>query len=304
MKCSGKSLLLPLNVSTLLVFAVTVILTFFAELGGSDIFLSTTAEVFSRYENVFRKARWSIYVFVFIYALQPLWLIFSLTLFCRKGPDGPLYLHPVLFTSTFYWVHILGDLFYISWLFLIDREALELAFVFLLGSVLCYYACLALSYRTRFEHKAELQTKERNIDNVLFILFVENGIAAFATWILSNALFTLAMVMTARSSTPLDPVTAGCVVLVIFIVLLTVIDITDIFVFRKFSEYTFSTYVTKLLIIISVTAANIGRTNLNTILILIPLGMEISFFLVKIIIVAMDKMERSLRMHVNEEGCH
>ncbi|XP_046576995.1 uncharacterized protein LOC124284909 [Haliotis rubra] len=209
MKRSDKSLLLPLNVSTLLVFVVTVILTVFAELGGSEIFLSTTADVFSVYENVFRKARWSIYVFVFIYALQPLWLIFSLTLFCRKGPHGPLYLHPVLFTPAFFWVHILGDLLYISWLFLLDREALELAFVFLLGSTICYYACLVISYRTRFENKLELETKGRNVDNVLFIIFVENTIAAFATWLLSNALFTLAMVMTARSSTPLDPVTAG-----------------------------------------------------------------------------------------------
>ncbi|XP_046576737.1 uncharacterized protein LOC124284680 [Haliotis rubra] len=190
MKCSGKSLLLPLNVSTLLVFVLSVILTFFAELGGSDIFLTTTVDVFNLYNNVLRKARWSIYGFISIYALQPLWLIFSLTLFCRKGPDGPLYLHPVLFKPAFFWVHILGDLLYISWLFLLDREALELAFVSLLG----------------FENKIELQKQGRNVDNLLFILFVENAIAAFATWILGNTLLTLAMVMSARSSTPLGPV--------------------------------------------------------------------------------------------------
>ncbi|XP_046345897.2 uncharacterized protein LOC124126499 [Haliotis rufescens] len=293
MKWSGTSLIL-LNVLTLLVFVVTVILTFFAELGGSDIFLDTTNNVSNLNNNVFRKARWSIYVFAFIFALQILWLIFSLTLICRKGPEGPLYLHPVLFTPAFFWVHILGDLLYIGWLFLLDRQALELAFVFLLGSELCYYACLVLSYRTRFEHKLELQKQGRHVDNVLFILFVENAIGAFAIWILGNALFTLAMVMTSLSSTPLGPVAGGCVSLGFLIVLLTTLDIVDIFVVRKFSEYTFSTYIAKLIIIVSVVDANIGRTNLNTILTLIPLGMEISFFLVKIIIVAMDKIKHSV----------
>ncbi|XP_067687168.1 uncharacterized protein [Haliotis asinina] len=293
MKCSGKSLLLPLNVSTLLVFAVTVILTFFAELGGSDIFLTTTVDVFNLYNNVLRKARWSIYGFISIYALQPLWLIFSLTLFCRKGPDGPLYLHPVLFKPAFFWVHILGDLCYISWLFLTDREALELAFVFLLGSSICYYVCLTLSYRTRLKHKLVLQNQGRSVDNLLFILFVENSIAALATWILGNTLFTLAMVMTARSSTPLGPVAGGNVALVILIGLVTALDITDIFVIRKFTEYTYTTYIAKFIIIGSIVDENIGRTNLNTILTLIPLGMEISFFLVKIIIVVMDKLKHS-----------
>ncbi|XP_046345901.2 uncharacterized protein LOC125371785 [Haliotis rufescens] len=231
------------------------------------------------------QGTWSAYIFIAVFAWQALWILYSLTLHCRKGPNGSHIDHPYLFSTLFLLVYILGLLLYISWLFLLDREALELAFIVILGSTVCFAICIGRAHLQLYRSRFDLAKQGRRYDDVLFRLFVSNGVSAMFTWSLSHAVNSLSKVIAFRSVSPLGPSTASTIAFSIMILTVVVLSMIDVACNELYTRYTFGSDITRIIIYSAITDNNFGITKVNTIMFILILGITLGIVAIKIALI-------------------
>ncbi|XP_067687165.1 uncharacterized protein [Haliotis asinina] len=231
------------------------------------------------------QGTWSAYIFIAVFIWQALWILYSLTIFCRKDRNCSHIGHPVLFPSLFLGLYTLGLVLYISWLFLLDREALELAFVVIFGSTVCFAICSGRAHLQLYRSRFDLAKQDRRYDDILFRLFVSNGVAGMFAWSLSHAVNSLSKVIGFRSVSPLGPSTASTIAFSLMIVIVVVLSMVDVACNELYTRYTFGSDVVRITIYSAITDNNFGLTKANTIMILLILGITIGIVVTKIALI-------------------
>ncbi|KAG8584096.1 hypothetical protein GDO81_008682 [Engystomops pustulosus] len=188
-----------------LTLAVYIVMVAFNAGAGSglmkDVFLQRVGNLSDKFNTNITPAGWTFMIWNVIFAWQFLWLGYVLAGICRR--------------------------------FLIP------ALVFLGAIALTNHIVLFISYRALYLH-GEWFDKQRRVDLWLIRIFVQNGIAVYATWTTIASLLNFAVALTYNGNIPNGTSTTVCLSLLAFEVLLWFI--LENFLFDKYVRYTLTVY--------------------------------------------------------------
>lgn len=206
------------------------------------MYLSQTEAVSDKYFTSLTPAGWTFSIWSFIYSWQVIHCIYSLTLICRKSPEGiPLYRQPGHIHYSFYIVYIFNGAFNTCWIFIFDREILELAFVFLCFITVTLYICGVLLCKYLHDSAPYLTANGGSKEIWLTRLLPLNGVAFYGTWVTLASLLNFGLVLQYRAN--VDPDVCSWVVLVLITLELIGWFVLETFVFDKYLRYCFSQYI-------------------------------------------------------------
>jgi hypothetical protein len=116
-------------VVTLVLFAVTLFINYYASTGGiSDL---DVGEVSDKYELEITPASWTFSIWAFIYIWQALWIIYLIILTCKYEMDR------IIFGPVFWLFYNLANIFNFIWIIVWVNEAVIAAAIFLIGIAVC-----------------------------------------------------------------------------------------------------------------------------------------------------------------------
>lgn len=256
----------------------------------SGIFLSTTGNLSNKYNLEITPSGSTFSVWGLIYFWQAAWLIYALTLICRRNANGYLYVTPPVIPIIVYAIYISNLILNIAWLFTFDRESFVLSCIILFLIPITLFIMLFFCARAFTECAKELITSGAGCIDIWFArLFVHNGIAVYAGWTTVASLLNLGICLvyiTGLSNS------AGCsICLGVLTVELIVLFIIENFIFEKLFRYIFAQYFTLLAGTIGSYQQNFSTASqTNAIWIAILLSMVVVFFIFKV--------ARSIYMHI------
>ncbi|XP_071103423.1 uncharacterized protein [Haliotis cracherodii] len=291
------TLLQAFAILVLPVFLVTVIFNILAGLPdtGAFVFLTTTTAISDRFISQITPVGFTFIIWGLVYVWQLVWIIYELTLLCRKSASGePLFLKPILLTTAFFGIYILSLVLNVFWLFMFDRELIGLAFVTLAGISVTLYICLGLSYLAMYKNRFILSNQSRRVDIVLISIFVHNGLALYAAWTTVATFINMAIVITYQSLPPIDPGTASTIALGFLAAVIIIYVAVDLSVFDKYTRYTFTPYPVVIWAFVGIIARGYNLLDANTIFVLVLLALTVVAFLVKIALAIYRAMTQPL----------
>ena len=233
---------------------------------------ATTGEVSSKFYLEITPAGWAFSIWGLIYIWQAAWIIYSLTLLCRK--DAPNVISPVLLV-----IYSLASAVNASWVVVWSHEWIQIC-AFLLFSISFFlYATLAKSYAT-----VNLATKGVNkTDFIVTQVLVHNGIALYATWCTIASLLNLAMAITYYHGVHQDVAsTISLVILALEVIVWFTLENT---ILDKYVRYTLSIYPVVIWALSASINKNWDAAKRNSIISVVLLAVAVTLFVVRIVIV-------------------
>ncbi|XP_067950186.1 uncharacterized protein [Watersipora subatra] len=233
-----------LIIAQILVFALTLTFNYLSS-GGTDtsgIYMNRTGDIANKYVTKLSLSGWTFTIWIFIYIWQSIHCIYCLTLICRKNKDGvPLYRQPGHIHFSFYIVYMLNNAFNIAWVFIFDRELLELSVIFICLITFTLYICGVIVCKYLYEAGSYLSSTGNYKDIWLTRLITLNGVAFYGTWCTLASLLNFSIVLQYRAT--LDADTCAWVIVGIITFELVVWFVLETFVFDKHLRYCFSQYI-------------------------------------------------------------
>jgi len=211
----------------------------FASQADGTLFLNKTGDLSDVYAVEITPAGWTFSIWGFIYTFEMLWVVYSLTLLCRKHEQlrKPLFI-PVSVLV----INILSCGLNVGWLISFDRQEIVLAFVILVVYSCAYYVMLGLAYRALDKSCVQLVQQGQTKDVWLTRALLHNGLAIQATWVTVATLLNLCMVMQYKADPSVGMTDAATVALSILALEIVVFAATDLFYLDRYSRYTFTPY--------------------------------------------------------------
>ena len=268
----------------LIVFIVVLVLNYasrdpthgpFSHLFGN----ATTGEVSDKFYIEITPAGWAFAIWALIYIWQAAWIIYSLTLLCRK--DAPNVISPVLLV-----VYSLASVVNASWIVVWSHEWIQISSFLLFAISFFLYGTLAKSYRT-----VNLGTKRiPKRDFIATQVLVNNGVALYATWCTIASLLNLAMAITYFHGVDQDVAsTISLVILALEVVVWFSLENT---ILDKFVRYTLSVYPVVIWALSASINKNWDPAKRNSIISLILLAVACTLFVTRVVIVVWREQKK------------
>lgn len=243
---------------------------------------ATTGEVSDKFYIEITPAGWAFSIWGLIYAWQTAWIIYSLTLLCRKST--PEVISPVLLLS-----YAVSSVVNIGWLIVWSRELIQTSSVLLFTISFLLYGTMATSYATV---NIEARAVSR-LDFVLLQVLVNNGLALYTTWCTIASLINLTMAITYAHGVAQD--VASTIALVILAVEIIVWFSLENTILDKFVRYTLTIYPVVIWALSASINKNWDPAKRNSIITVILLAMACTLLLVRIAIVVWRQMKQKSR---------
>ena len=128
-----------------------------------------------------------------------------------------------------------------SWIFIFDRELLELSFVFLCFITFTLYICGVIVCKYLYEAGSYLSSTGNYKDIWLTRILILNGVAFYGTWCTLASLLNFSIAIQYRANVDAD--TCAWISLAFITVELVAWFILETFVFDKHLRYCFSQYI-------------------------------------------------------------
>lgn len=256
-----------------------------ASFGTSGLFLNSTGDISYKYYLEITPSGWTFSIWGVIYIWEAVWIIYSIVNIFRKTEQGPLYLNPIVLSPVFFLIFTLNMCLNLAWLFLFDRQVIEVAFVCLFFIAFTLYICLFFSYRNLDRNLGTLAKYSPN-DIWLIRIFVQNGISTYATWTTIATLLNLAMTIAYRSDPAIPQSTASTVALSFLLVEITVFVVFDFFFLDRYTRYTLTPYCVIVFALTGSIAKNYTDGARNSIFTAILLAIAIALLIVKCVLCA------------------
>jgi len=210
------------------------------------LFKNLTNEIARKNEVSITPAGWTFSSWGIIYTWQILWLLFNVVLiFVKDKNNQPLYRSPVVLS---FWFHLFisaNFILNIIWLFVWDNRDLTGAFLVLFFMTAVLYVAIVISHKNIYDAEEELQSSKWVI--WLYRIFVNNGLAFYATWISVATSLNIAIAITYTWTEPTGQEywidISGVIGLSVVAVLLFGYFLMDIYFFEKYLRFTFSPYI-------------------------------------------------------------
>ncbi|XP_069090345.1 uncharacterized protein [Pleurodeles waltl] len=279
-------------------FALYIVMVAFNAGAGSGtfkgIFLQSVGNISNKFDTEFTPAGWTFALnWNTIFIWQFLWFGYSLSGLCRRNENGWMYMKPDLLPIWFYIVWMLNNALNIGWLFLWDREYIIPALVFLAFIAFTNYCVLIISYRALYINGMWLQ-KSKKVDLWLIRIFVQNGIAIYATWTTIATLLNFAVVLT--YSGDVSNATSTTAALAILALELVLWFILENFAFDEYVRYTLTVYP----VVICALSGSLNKhfvssdPGRNNIFLAVLLAVACAAFLIRLILVLWRHFKRPL----------
>ena len=233
---------------------------------------ATTGEVSDKFYIEITPAGWAFSIWGLIYTWQGAWIIYSLTLLCRK--DAPDVISPVLLVF-----YILASVVNVSWIIVWSHEWIQLSCFLLFAISFFLYTTLTKSYMT-----VNLGTKGvPKRDGIATQILVNNGIALYATWCTIASLLNLAMAITYFHDVDQDVAsTISLVILALEVVVWFALENT---ILDKYVRYTLSIYPVVIWALSASINKNWDPAKRNSIISLLLLAVACTLFVARVVIV-------------------
>lgn len=274
-----------LIISNFLVFCVTLVINYLSSQPGlaPGLYESNTGAISDAYNTALTPAGWTFTIWAFIYIWQLVHIIYSHTLLCRRTPEGEyMYMSPAHLHPAFYIVFLVNCLLNLAWIFLFDRQYMEVAFVFLLAIACTLYASGAIVCWSLSKAGAALERLHRVKDIWLTRILVLNGLAFYGTWCTIATLLNLSIVVQYRAY--VDGTTVAWLCLGILTAEIGVWFILETFIFDRHLRYCFSQYIVLPIAIGGVLSKNYDPEVAHMQYVLFLLALSLALGLVKVIV--------------------
>ncbi|XP_078543640.1 uncharacterized protein LOC144828906 [Lissotriton helveticus] len=281
---AGNVFLVALIVLSFLSFLCMVFFNALSATSFEGLYLSSAANVSSRYYLEITPAGWTFSIWSVIYIWNGLWLVYALTTLCRRNQLGYVYFAPRVLPPSFFLIWIFNNLCNIGWLFLWDREFLIPALVFIALIPITCFAMMAISYINCYKHGAWLSVNSP-VDLWCTRIMVHNGLATYATWTFIASLINFGLVL--KYEGKVDDFIASIIVLCSVLFGFLTWFILETFIFEKYVRYTFTIYPVGIVALFGVLTSKDISQGLSTtgILTAFLLSLTIVFCLVHLILI-------------------
>ncbi|GAB1610504.1 uncharacterized protein LOC115221566 [Argonauta hians] len=207
----------------------------------SSLFNQTISEVSRKYSSSITPAPQTFIIWSVIYLWQVIWLVYGMSLVCRRQSGNLLYVFPPILTTTFYFAYAANNVFTIAWTFVWTRELLGVSLAMLVGAVLCLYLSLYCVFKNLYKFLNLLYKEGLGTDVWLMRLVVQNGLAMYATWSTFATLLNFTIVL--FEDFGIDKNMAGTVTLALAALFMLLWFMLDCIILDKYVRYTFTPYV-------------------------------------------------------------
>ncbi|GAB1610503.1 uncharacterized protein LOC115221323 isoform X1 [Argonauta hians] len=272
-------------VATLLLFIITAIFNAFASQPqySSGIYTTTTGNVSDFYPTRITPAGWTFGIWGFIYCWMILWIIYSVVcIFLKAGFDTYVYTSSIFMPCIFFFIYCINLLLNISWLILWDRKLFVISLFVALFMFISAVTCICISaYVLARNIDIITEYKQFFLQGWLIRLFVHNGIAFYAGWLLVAT--TLNLDIALRYSWEVDPTTSDYTAIITVLVIICMWFLLDIIALDKYSRYLFSEYIVFIVAFCGVFYKQVSTESYDSIEILITVCLSASgvFFIIK-----------------------
>lgn len=243
---------------------------------------ATTGEVSDKFYIEITPAGWAFSIWGLIYAWQTAWIIYSLTLLCRKST--PEVISPALLL-----IYGVSSVVNIGWLIVWSRELIQTSSVLLFAISFLLYGTMAISYAT-VNIEARAISKR---DFILIQVLVNNGLALYTTWCTIASLINLTMAITYAHGVAQD--VASTIALVILAVEIIVWFSLENTILDKFVRYTLTIYPVVIWALSASINKNWDPAKRNSIISVILLAMACTLLVVRIVILVWRQTKQKSR---------
>ena len=233
---------------------------------------ATTGEVSDKFYIEITPAGWAFSIWGLIYIWQGAWIVYSLSLLCRK--DAPNVISPVLLV-----IYSLASVVNASWIVVWSHEWIQICSFLLFSISFFLYATLTKSFMT-----VNLGTKGiPKGDFIATQVLVNNGIALYATWCTIASLLNLAMAITYFHGVAQDVAsTISLVILALEVIVWFSLENT---ILDKYVRYTLSIYPVVIWALSASINKNWDPAKRNSIISVILLALACTLLVVRVVIV-------------------
>ena len=265
-------------------------------------FHNTTGEIARKYDSDISPSPQTFAIWGLIYAFQLAWIIYSLTLLCRKSKDGYLYYTPYFMPLSFYLLYCVSNACNTSWLFLWDREYIYASSAILIASTVVLMASLIVQVVSLANTAQELIQQGKSRELFWVRLLVHNGIGMYVTWTVVASLVGLSIMLIYREPF-LTQEAASAISASLLSVAVLAYTILDVFIIDKNTRYLFTPYLVLLWALKGIMDKGFFPERTYSIIVAVLLGYSVLAFLVKLILVIVRscKNPEPLNSHPDHE---
>jgi len=272
-----------LIILTCLVLIATLIMNMlsgFLDSVDIGLFVSSTTNVSDKYYTQITPAGWTFSIWGAIYIYQLIFMIYALSTICTNTENGYVYtqnfIHPAV-----YLIYILNLGCNITWLFMFDREYLELSLGFLAGITFTLYLCIGITMHGIATYGKKMMDIGHRGQVVAAIAIVLNGLATYATWCSIATLLNLNIVLAYVLDIQLH--IASAIALGALALDIVVYALIDLVLFERHFRYVYTPYVVLAVALTGSLDKNWDSANSNTIFTLAIACMAAILFCVKFV---------------------
>lgn len=219
-----------------------------------------------------------------IYVWQAQWLIYGLTTVCRQNSDGGyLYTDPSYMPIIIYIFFSLNLISNSAWIFVFDRQLIEIALGLLIAAVGTVYVSIGFSLHALQRNTPDLLRMKLKREIGLVIGLVQNGMAFYATWITIATHLGLAIVLAYTAG--MNQQDACSIVLGMLGFFIILYNLLDTLVINKYSKYLMTPYFVLILALVGSLTGNGDALGRNFIITCVLMGLSVFAFIYKIAIV-------------------
>ncbi|XP_052803429.1 uncharacterized protein LOC128233673 [Mya arenaria] len=285
-----------------LVYAITLALSY---LSSTDVipglYKNKTGDISDAYYLSVVPAGWAFgLIWGIIYVWNAIWFIYAFTTICRRVGSKYIYQLNIL-PPAFYVVFMLNNVIVTAWLFLWDRLYLNWALLDIAFTPFTLYICLIISFRGLYNNIQRLEENGASKEIWFVRLFLQNGMAFFATWVSIATLLNFAVVLTYYWGVAMQA--SSSIVLGILCFEVIVWFILDHFVFDKYVRYTLTPYI---VVVVALVGSYLKNYDLddnyrNSIFIVALLAFSSLVLLLKFVIMFVRARTRPIAGTVSDE---
>lgn len=228
----GKIALIAIN---FIVFVVILAINYQSR-KASDLFPKPTGQVSREHPTQITPASSTFALWAFIYIYQAAWILYTLTLVCRKAPS--------ILPNWFYVFYTLANLCNFSWLLVWSRGYLGLSFAILALTGISLEASLFFSYTGLHYYLKDFPKQEEtpSIADVWCIrILVQNGIIFYNAWVSIATCLNLTICL--QYDLDVDGTKAATGSLCVLLIIIIAWFVLENFVLEKFTRFTFVEYI-------------------------------------------------------------
>ncbi|XP_052237688.1 uncharacterized protein LOC127848998 [Dreissena polymorpha] len=286
-----------------MIYCITVALSYFS---SNDIipglFENETGDISDAFYLSCTPAGWTFAViWATIYVWNMIWFVYALTTVCRRDDNGHYIYQLNLLPPVFFISFIINNIVVVTWLFLWDRLYLNWALLVIAFTPLTLYICLFISFRQLYRKLNVLSQAGAKKDIWLTRIFVQNGMAFFATWVSIATLLNFAIVLTYYWSVEMQVSVSIALGILSFEIIAWFL--LDTFAIDKFVRYTVTPYIVVVVALVGSVLKNfdLNVNYRNSIFLVTLLAVVGVLLLLKLVIMFIRAGRRPIRGNVEDD---